>query len=139
MTHHPLDDPIPAGATFAGLEPSETAATLPLRLMAGRARRPVPLGCPAGGGDECRRSAPFESAAAERERDELAAFAGLHPHQNRALIARTRAGDFRAHVGRSGNFLASDFEDYIAGRKSVISGNARRIDLGDNTAIYDPI
>ena len=53
----------------------------------------------------------------------------------RALAFGARAGDRLAHVGRRRNCFAADFENYVAGRETVVGGDAGRIDAGDYDAV----
>ena len=77
------------------LTPSRRGRRMPgRRYRWGRAAcAPVPLVRTTGGGDGCRRHAPFGSGSAEPYRDELRALARLHADQHGALAVLLRIAD----------------------------------------------
>src|SRR6266404_2396973 len=100
----------------------------------GRAPGPSPLVRTAGGGDGCRRCAPFRSGLAEPQRNELRRVARFHPHQNRTLAVLLRVLEGTADVGRIGNLLAADLENDVAGLDALVGSNPIGIDLGHHHA-----
>src|SRR5215470_4942933 len=100
----------------------------------GRAPGPSPLVRTAGGGDGCRRCAPFRSGLAEPQRNELRRVARFHPHQNGALAVLLRVLEGTADVGRIGNLLAADLENDVAGLDALVGSNPIGIDLGHHHA-----
>src|SRR5260370_7165250 len=89
----------------------------------GRAPGRSPLVRTAGGGDGCRRCAPFRSGLAEPQRNELRRVARFHPHQNRTLAVLLRVLEGTADVGRIGNLLAADLENDVAGLDPLVGTN----------------
>src|SRR6516165_5184063 len=100
----------------------------------GRAPGPSPLVRTAGGGDGCRRCAPFRSSLAEPQRNELRRVARFHPHQDRTLAVLLRVLEGTADVGRIGNLLAADLENDVAGLDALVGSNPIGIDLGHHHA-----
>src|SRR5215469_15645280 len=100
----------------------------------GRAPGPSPLVRTAGGGDGCRRCAPFRSSLAEPQRNELRRVARFHSHQDRTLAVLLRVLEGTADVGRTGNLLAADLENDVAGLHALVGSNPIGIDLGHHHA-----
>src|SRR5215467_2758903 len=100
----------------------------------GRALRPAPLVRTAGGGDGCRRCAPFRLSLAQLDRDETRLLTRLHAHKDRLLAVLLGAAQRAAHIGRVGNLLARDLENDVAGLEALVGRNPVGIDIGDHYA-----
>src|SRR4029077_12312953 len=72
---------------------------------------------------------------AERQRDEAHAVALLHAQQHLMLALRLGIDQRLAHVADIGDRLAADVEDDGAGLKTLLGGEAVRIDRGDDDAL----